>query len=513
LKSDTNDASATVVLGSPITDMLSRHAEDAAFYWSRYIEGTLSSLHDLRSLGRFDFLLAGNLEGLRVAQLEGGKPDADGQARKYGSAGWDAAFKRLSRWKTADEAFVCGVLALQDACARKNKKPPFSKYLGQLQDLACDQFDDSDDAGDLDIARGLSSAAAWLPWESVQAVVFDWARSSEPVLRRCAISACALQRLPAGDALAHWVTDKHGLVRARALRAVGELGRADLAGALIAEVNVEQGASGRDLWNCRYWAAWSLCMLGRSEGIATLGTGAAEHPPVQRTFGALAALSQVMEPRQLNASINAAFKKPQHLRNALTAIRFSGDIRWVGTLLQIMNDYTQPAQIEAFFAEPQLNLARLAADVMAHLTGLQIGEQLWMQAPEEADDLEQDHVDHDGVEAPDVASNPLVPAARKQDPDDGLLWPDVAAVSQWWSANKDRFQPGSGHAGRYVAGLPLTAASAKQILASPLATQLQRHHAALHLRCTSHTPDLFDVRASLPRQRAAGAALHIAIAR
>ncbi len=496
-------AAQNIMVASPV---VGRHAEDAAFYWSRYIEGTLSSLHDLRSLGRFDFLLAGNLEGLRVAQLESGKLDAQGHIHKYGSAGWDATFKRLSRWKTADEAFVCGVLALEDAFARNNKKPPFSKYLGQLQDLACDQFDDSDDAGDLDIARGLSSAAAWLPWEQVQAVVFDWARSTEPVLRRCAMSACALQRLPAGDALAHWVTDPHGLVRARALRAVGELGRADLANVLIAQVNADQDAGGRDLWNCRYWAAWSLCMLGRTEGIGVLGTWAAEHPPVQRTFGALAALAQVMPSDQLNASINAAFKRPRHLRNALTAIRFSGDIRWVDTLLQMMTDYSQPDQIKQFFTEPQTNLARLAADVMAHITGLQLGEQLWTQAPEqeESGDSEQD----------EAASNPAIPAADKQDPDDGLLWPDVVAIKQWWAANRNSFAPASGrHAYRYLAGSPLNADSAKQTLANAMATQLQRHHAALYLRCTSHTPDLFDVRASLARQRAAGAALNIVIAR
>jgi uncharacterized protein (TIGR02270 family) len=490
--------------------MLDHHAEDAAFYWSRYTEGTLSSLHDLRSLSRFDFLLAGNLEGLRVAQLESSQLDADGRVRQYGSAGWDAAFKRLSRWKTADEAFVCGVLALEDAFARNHKKPPFSKYLGQLQDLACDQFDDSDDAGDLDIARGLSSAAAWLPWESVQAVVFDWARSSEPVLRRCAMSACALQRLPAGDALAHWLQDTHGLVRARALRAVGELGRSDLVPVLIEQLQDAGGqtsAKAPDYWNCRYWAAWSLCLLGRSEGIATLGTWAAEHPPIQRTFGALAALAQVMASEQLNTSINAAFKRPHHLRNALTAIRFSGDIRWVDTLLQMMTDYSQPAQIAQFFAEPQTNLARLAADVLAHITGLQVGEQLWMQAPEEAEEHEHAHADHEGLQEVDTASDPLVPAARKQDPDDGLLWPDVAAVKQWWAANQNRFAQVAGtQPHRFVAGLPLNAASAKQILANPIATQLQRHHAALHLRCTQHTPDLFDVRASIQRQRSAAAA-------
>jgi len=149
--------------------------------------------------------------------------------------------------------------------------------LAQLEEMAGDQFDDlagtvaSADAVDATdyaapaIAQSLASAAAWLPWDLVGTRVLAWAQSPEPVLRRCALSALALQRLPAGDALARWLQDPHPMVRARALRAVGELGRTDLAGELGV---VLHGAAEADVWACRSAAALSQCLLGQAHGHA-----------------------------------------------------------------------------------------------------------------------------------------------------------------------------------------------------------------------------------------------------
>jgi hypothetical protein len=79
------------------------------------MEGGLQAQHDVSSLDRFEFLLRGNLEGLRVAQQESSELDAAGFLVRAGSDGWGPAWKRLSNWKTADEAFVCSVLALEEA--------------------------------------------------------------------------------------------------------------------------------------------------------------------------------------------------------------------------------------------------------------------------------------------------------------------------------------------------------------------------------------------------------------
>jgi hypothetical protein len=41
------------------------------------------------------------------------------------------------------------------------------------------------------------------------------------------------------------------------------------------------------------------------------------------------------------------------------------------------------------------------------------------------------------------------------DPDEGLPWPDVKKVEQWWAANGNRFQKGQ----RYFLGQPVSPCS------------------------------------------------------
>jgi hypothetical protein len=498
--------------------LITRHAEDAAFYWSRFFEGTLASQHDLRSLTRFEFLLQGNLEGLRVAQQESSKFDPEGKLVEAGNAGWEPAFKRLTKWKTADEAFVCSVLALEEAHAlmpdedaritglQSSADLPHRAKLAQIEQMACQQFDDSDGAGDVEIARGLASAAAWVAWEKVQAVVFSWANSAHPVLRRCALSACALPRIPAGEALAHWVRDPHGLVRARAMRAAGELGRSDLVPLLIEQLQSMNASyhptSAPDYWHGRFWAAWSLCLLGSNVGADTLLKilleQALHRAPDLRSLQGWSALAQVMplEAQQSIANQLLQLDQPAHCwRHALALIRFSGHASWLTTLLNMMRYEYQPERLQLYFQEPARNLARLAADVFAHITGARIGEQLWSHPPEESEETEQDTENQN-------ASNPRLPASRKQDPDDALLWPDLAAVQQWAQAHQAKWQNTGEHQGCYLDGNALTNVNAKAIIANPLSTQLQRHHAALFLRCTDQSPVLINVRQSVAAQRA-----------
>jgi hypothetical protein len=335
----------------------------------------------------------------------------------------------------------------------------------------------------------------------VAPTVLAWAGSPEPLLRRCALSALALHRLPANDALARWLADPHPRVRERALRAAGELGRADLAPALV---SVLDAPGSDDDAGCRTAAVASLCLLGHARGVeegAAPGASALDLPGAFHT-SVLPAWAQVAPPELLSQAIESALQQRQHWRGALAAMRFSGQARWLDVLIQMMEHQCSAEPVAGFFVEPASNLARQAADVFAHITGARIGDQLWRPAPEPADDEE------------DAASDPRIPAARKQDPDDGLLWPDVDAVKQWWGQERGRFAAGG--AGRFLAGLPLSADRAVDraatVLVAPTATQLQRQHAAMHLRCAGHTEMLFDVRAALPTQRARAAALGLVMA-
>jgi hypothetical protein len=492
--------------------IITRHAEDAAFYWARSSDGSLSGQHDVRSLRRFAGILEGNLEGLRVAQLEGrltaGTSNQAVEANPQ--SGWQATWRRLSRWKTADEAFVSSVIALEVAAQDVS-------LLSKIEELACDQYDDSQ-GQDLDVARGLASAAAWLPWPVVQSTVLRWAQSQEPVLKRCSMSACALQRLPDSTALGAWLDDPNAIVRERALKAVGELGRGDLQAALIARLSVPNDAAhaaNQSTSQEQFWAAWSLCMLGRTEGVNTL-VAWVDHPKNQdkslatRRMQAIAAACQVMPSEALDALIIRWFEQtsfsadslPAKQRNierhALAAIRFSGDLRWLNTLLDLIVRETQVKAVEKWFATPSGNLARSAADVYAHLTGAVIGESLWMHAPEPAEeneadkDQDQDH-DDDYTHAHNLESNPAIPLSHKHDPDDGLLWPQAEAVNAWHAQHIASFSQLAQAGVTVVRGHVLDLQKAQQLINDPLASQLQRYHAALFLQAGRHTNSLIDV--------------------
>lgn len=453
----------------------------------------MSSTADLRSLGRFEHLLLANLEGLRVADAESSPSQA----------GFAAAHARLVRWQTADEAFVCAVLAFEQAPLPPAALPP---RLTALAQWACAQHAETaavtptQPATLPPIAQGLVAAGEWLPWLRVRPAVLDWATSSEPVLRCVALSLCALHRQPAGRALQAWLDEGHPMVRARALLAAGELGRADLAGALV---DALQDAD----MHCRRQAAAALALLGRSEGIAVLGTwvsdtqAAAESTTDTQAARQLrhevrhvaALLAQVLDPAQCKQVVTAALASPRHRRSALELLRFTGEAQAIEWLLRLCEDEMQPEALQATRLAPGSNLARLAGDVFAHLTGAALGQDgRWMPEP----DLDDP--------ATNLAGDPQVPAVRKQDLDEGLPWPDVAALKCWWDQHAARFE-----GGRHLVGRPLTSASATQVLADPEATQLQRHHAALFLRTNGATPHLLDVRAPLWRQRGQAAGLRV----
>jgi uncharacterized protein (TIGR02270 family) len=474
-----------------IPRLLRRHAEDAAFYWARRMQAARSSQHDLRSLGRFEFLLQANLEGLRVAQRHSAAAPG-----RVGAAGWQPTWARTQMWKTADEAFVSSVLALETAAAQAAEQPAAPPMLQELEELALVQHEQ--DANERLVAQGLTSAAAWLRWEQVAGTVQRWALSSQPLLRRAAIAACALQRIPAGAALAQWLDDPEPLVRTRALRAVGELARADLAGALL-EVLKRDGASEAE----QIEAAWSLCLVSAREpalgeraaaiGLRVLSSWSQPGSTIGNTRH-LAVWALLAPTEQQHTAIEQALQDRALWRRCLQAMRLTGDAHWLPWLLELMAHETSPPRVQAFFQEPASNLARLAGDVFAHIAGLRIGEQLWASAPEPTDEE-------------DIASDPSIPAARKQDPDDGLLWPDVMALKRWWAAHCTHFEPGQ----RYLAGQALNIGNALQRLADAQATQQQREHAALFLHVRTHTPMLFDVGAALPRQREQAAALGLVL--
>lgn len=174
-----------------IAPLVSRHAQDAAFYWSQH-DASVNSPHlTLAGLARFSQLLAAHLEGLAVA----------------GSDGWAPALAALERWKQPGEAFVCAHLALKAGDAAQ-----LEQLLAQVR------------ARPHELLRGVISAFGWVPHARALDIIHTWsAASSDAVLQTAALRATALLGAAALPFLAQPLalflssTDEH--VRASACRA------------------------------------------------------------------------------------------------------------------------------------------------------------------------------------------------------------------------------------------------------------------------------------------------------
>ncbi len=177
-----------------IPALVTRHAGDAAFYWSQWDASAHSPLVGLAQLAQFDRLLTAHLDGLRVA----------------GAAGWDRALHELTRWQGAGEAFVCTLLALESEAAGARLKAVWDVLARDPRRML----------------RGLISAFAWSDERHARPWIGHWlADDGVPAtLQVAAWRAVHLMRNPARIALG--VTEKalaspQAAVRAAACRSLG----------------------------------------------------------------------------------------------------------------------------------------------------------------------------------------------------------------------------------------------------------------------------------------------------
>lgn len=182
---------------APITAVLRRHAQDAAFYWQQLDASLTEPGLRAQRLLHFARLLAAHLEGLQVA----------------GPAALAPALEALTRWRKPGEAFAAVYAAL--ACGEAQ---------AQAEVFACIA---RDPAG---LLRGAISALATAPQGPVHAFCeAAWGRLSEPAaqhtavdLTQCvaALRASALRGWPLDEAVRTAALDHpHPAVRAAACRA------------------------------------------------------------------------------------------------------------------------------------------------------------------------------------------------------------------------------------------------------------------------------------------------------
>lgn len=403
-----------------IAAVLSQHTDEAAFLWTTRNRATRDPRVTLAALGRLDRRLESHLHGLRVA----------------GESAWRFCEGNLVDGG-AGAVFVLALLAFEAADRKR---------MLQALEIGC---------ASRELLSGLVSALAWLDGNVASQWIQRLVEARSAVHRRVGIAALAIRREDPGSALTAALRDANEELRARALRAVGELRRHDLQA--FALNGLEDESEG-----CRFWATWTLALFRRPEGLRAL------EPWLSRTDGygrhARQLAMRAMELGEGRRWIRTFASEPLQLRYGIESTGLLGDPAAVPWLIKMMES---PA------------LARAAGDAFTMITGADLEDQALTRK-----------------DVPDLDDFTELPATEEDGAyDSGLPWPSPPLIARWWDGHGSQFAPGT----RYLAGRPLSLASARDVLVT--GTQTQRASAAIELALRGEDEMLFEVRGRSSLQR------------
>src|SRR5258708_210512 len=199
-----------------IPNIVSQHAEEAAFLWMLRATAVHASHYLLKDLTRLDGRVEAHLDGLRV----------------NGDAGWELA-------KAADSpggVFAAAVLAVESG---KEDRVGFVLEKGAATPAA---------------SRGLISALGWLPYERAKEVIQKLSVSDRLRLRHIGLAAAAAHRQHPPFSLSSVLRENDPLLKARVFKAVGQFGSTDVL------TGLKHYLDGDDP-RCSFWAAWSGALV------------------------------------------------------------------------------------------------------------------------------------------------------------------------------------------------------------------------------------------------------------
>ncbi|MDG6025323.1 MAG: TIGR02270 family protein [Candidatus Brocadia sp.] len=402
--------------------IIEQHAEDAAFHWLLRDSAVYAPHYSLKDLSKLDNRVEAHIDGLRIAGEEG--------------------------WKIANE-----VLAMEDA--------------GEIFTLAALAFESGNEtrihnvveAGSVspELSRGIVSALGWLPYQQAEGFIKKLFNEQSPTLRRIGIAASAVHRQDPGQALSDTLTDPDSLLRARALKAVGELGRKDLLSLVKRDFHIENE-------KCRFYAAWSAALLGDETSIPVLCD-------LTKGDSAFAEKACSMALRRMNLS------EAHQLQGELANHNETKRIAIIGA--GVIGDPASIPWLIQMMGIPEI--ARIAGESFTMITGVDIAyEDLEGEWPEGFEAGPTESPEDEDVE---------------MDPDEDLPWPKPELIQDWWKKNSNKFKNGT----RYLLGKPITSENLQQALKT--GRQRQRYAAALELSLMQPGLPLFEVRVPGYRQK------------
>ncbi len=405
-----------------ISDIVSQHAEEAAFLWLLRSNATRQPHYALKDLAKLDGRVEAHLDGLRVA----------------GEPGWELCKAALENEENG-EVFAASVMAFETGSETR---------IQTVHDVVQRKPE---------LSAGLISALGWIPFDQVASQAQRLLAAESPIQRMVGLAAHAVHRQDPGAALKDALSSADLVLKARALKAVGELGKINLIPVIKAELTAE------DL-TCRYWAAWSGTLLGEPAAIPVLQR-LTESGYSNREQACAMALRR-MSIDQAQAWLKSLASSPKTLRLAVHAAGVIGDPANIPWLIQQM-------------ADP--NMARVAGESFTSITGIDLAY----------DDLDTDKPE--GFEA-GPTENPEDENVD-MDPDEDLPWPNTQLIEKWWFTHRLEFTNGT----RHLLGKPMSIDWLQQVLR--IGKQRQRRAAALELAIRQPGTPLFNTSAPGFRQQ------------
>jgi uncharacterized protein (TIGR02270 family) len=317
-----------------------------------------------------------------------------------------------------------------------------------------------------ELSRGVISALGWLEYEQAESHIKSLCDSEFPARRRIGIAAAAVHRRDPGRPLQEAISDADPLLKARALRAVGELGRVDLVPLIQHELNREPNAKDKAKdEGCRFWAAWSIALLaGYRNAVQALQSFAQSTSPYREL--ALRLALRRLDINSAHTWYQQLANNPKSARAAVIGAGVIGDPALIPRLLEQMS------------VPP---MSRVAGEAFTMITGVDIVyEDLDGEKPEGFESGPTENPEDEDVE---------------MDPDERLPWPDPKLIAMWWEKHNGGFQGGS----RCLLGKPISVEQMHQVLRS--GRQRQRAAAALELAIMQPGEPIFEVRAPGFRQQ------------
>lgn len=408
-----------------IDDILEEHALEAAGLWSLRHAMVQRAHVRLPDLAAHDERIEAHLDGLRLG----------------GDDGWRIAQQVMEADPGAPSAFALAALVTETSAAI-----PAETRRAALAAFAL---------ADPTVAPGIVRGSTWRDPSRSASLSGAWWQAEEPILRQLALGIDVASRRDPGAQLTSACTHVDASLRARALRAVGEVGRGDLG------ERCRRAVSDLDP-HCRGAAVWSSALLGGEVTVALRSLATAGSSWEDR----LVALAARRLPRATVMEwLTSEGRRPALLRRAIRLAAFHGDTLVMPWLLLHL---------------PKPAFARCAGEAFTFLTGVDL---------EEAGLVTGKPNGFRSGPSDDPADDDVA-----QDPDEDLPWPDATKVTAWWTQRSADFPPGV----RRLLGQSLTPAHLEHVLRA--GTQPQRAAAAIERALLAPGQWLFDVTAPADQQ-------------